>query len=127
MVILSAKELFVVINCEWDMDLVTGGTEVCRRVKVFEKRLLVQGRLCLHELIINPLQGWVFTESERVLFGFFDREVGVSASTVDVSDRMADSTSDPRLRGRVIDVVKFRIVESSTEKRDGIVTTGTEP
>ena len=124
--ILSTQEFLVVVEGIRQMYFVTGRTEICRLMEIFEERFLMQRGLGLHELIVYPLQRDVVTEGERILLRFFNREIGVTARAVDMRDRMANGAGDPRLGCRMLHVIELRIVESIAEEGDRIVAAGTE-
>ncbi len=123
-VVLAAKKFLVVVEFLRQAHFVAGRTEFLGLVKRLQKRLLVEGRLGLDELLVDPLQRAVFAEGERVVQRLFNRVIGVSAIAVHVRDRVADRAGNACVSGRVVDVVEVRLVERSAEERNGIVTTG---
>ena len=104
-----------------------GRTEFRRAVKVFHERLLVEGRLGLDKLVVDPLQQLVFAVGERVVHRLFKRVVGVAPRAIDRVDRMAYRAGDAGMRGRVVDIVVMGIVEGAAEKRHGIMAASAEP
>ena len=83
--VLAAEEFLVVVQRQRQVHLVAGRAELGRAVKVLQERLLVERRLGLDELIVDPLQQRVVAERERVVQRLFDRVVGVAARAVDVA------------------------------------------
>ena len=121
-VVLAAQKFLVVVQLERQADLVACAAELFRFVKRLQERLLVEGRFGFDELLVDPLQTSVFAERERVVQRLLDRVVRVADVAVDVGNRVADGAGDPRVSGRVADVIVVRVVEGAAEERDGIVT-----
>ena len=74
-VVLAAEELLVVVQFAGDADLVAGRAELGRLVQRLQERLLVELRLGLDELVVDPLQDRVRAERERVVQRLLDRVV----------------------------------------------------
>ena len=87
----------------------------------FRNVFLCISGFALTSVSVDPLEDGVLAGGERVVLGLLDRVVGVAAGAVDVRDRVADRAGDPRLAGRVVDVVVVRVVELAREERDGVV------
>src|ERR1051325_5609453 len=122
--ILAAQEFLIVIEFVWDADFVAGGAGIGGLVQRLQKSLFVELRLGLDHRFVEEGEEFVRAEGEWVMDRLFDGVIGVAARAVDVRDRVARGASDPGLRGGMIHVVEIRIVESATEKRNDIVTTG---
>ena len=124
-VILASQKILVLIQSKGQMDFVTSRTELRGLVKVLQESLLMKGWLGLDQLLVYPLQHRVFTECKGIVQWLLNGEVRIAPVGVDIGNCVANSTCDPSLRGWVIHVVKFRIVESPAKKRDRIVAAST--
>ncbi len=126
-VVLATHKLAVVIEFKWQMDLVAGRAEIGRLMERLQERLPMEFRFGDDELVVDPLQQRIVAEGKRVMLGLFNRVVAVAARTVDVGDRVTHGAGDARLRRRVIDIVKLRIVKSSAEERHRVVAPSAPP
>ena len=124
--ILTSQPLFVVVQRERQIHLVTRSTELRRFVQRLQERLLVKRRLGFHELIVDPLQNCVVTLRERIVNRFFDRVVSVADITVHVRDRMAHRARDPGLSSGMVQHVELRVVKRTTEEGNRVMTARTE-
>ena len=120
-VVLPAEKTVIFRQFARQVHLMANRAELCCFVKRFQKSPFMEGRLGFHQLIIDPLQKPVLTVGERIMQRFFNGVIAVAFRAVDVSDGMTRSASDSRICSGVFHVVEFWIVESTAEKRDGIV------
>ncbi len=123
--VLAAQEFLVVVQLDRDADLVANRAELCHAVERLEESLLVKIGLGLDGLVVQPLQQGVVTGGERIVLRLFDGVCSVADRAVDVGHSMADGAGDAGAGGRMVDIVKIRIVEGSAEERHGIMTAGT--
>ncbi len=91
-VVLPPQPLLVVIQFEWQIDLVTGTTELSRLVQRLEERLLVERRLGLHKLVVHPLQKLAVAFGKWIMNWLFNRVVRITLVAVDMRDGMANRT-----------------------------------
>ena len=73
----------------------------------------MERRFAFDELTVDPLQKRVGAECKRVVQGFLEREISISAGRVDVGDRVARRAGDARPRHRIVAEIVAGIVESS--------------
>ncbi len=85
-VVLSAQELFVVVQFFRQMHLMAGRAELSSLMQRLQKRLLVERRLGFDELVIDPLQNGVVASKQTVLQRLVDCEVGIPAVLFTWSD-----------------------------------------
>ena len=125
LVILAAQPL-VVIQLRRQMHLVATAAETRLPVQGFEKGFPVEGRLGLHQLLIDPLQKPVAAERERVMLRRFDGVISVAARAVDFGDGMATGAGNARTGQGIVRGAKFRIIKRAAEKGNRIVAAGTK-
>ena len=91
----------------------------------FQKRFLVERRLCLDELIADPSQVFAIALREWIVQRFLDCVVGVAPCAVDACDRVADGAGDACLGRGVGEHVKRGVVERTAEEWHRVVAAGT--
>src|SRR6266481_2497362 len=122
--VLPTKKLLIMVQVPREADLVAGRAKLGRAHEGFEKGFLVKLGLTLDQLLIDVLQQAIRAVGERVMDRLVDGIIRIAFGAVDVSDGVAGGTGDAGLRGRMIYVVKFRIVECAAEEGHDIVATG---
>jgi len=126
-VVLAAEELLVVVQLLRQGDLVARRAELRGLVERLEERLLVEVRLGLHELLVDPLQGGALARGERVVRRLLQGVPAVAEGAVDVGHGVADGAGDAGVGRLVVDVVEVRVVERPAQERDRVVAPGTPP
>ena len=123
-VMILPPQPLVIVQFRRQVHLVTRRAKLGRLVQRLEKRLLVKRRLGLHHLVVDPLQNRVVALGKRIMYRLFDRVIRIPPRVLNVGDRMTHRAGHPRLRRRVLYIVKIRIIKSPAEKRHLIVTAG---
>src|SRR4029077_13596871 len=88
--VLSAQPLFVMVYRIGNTHLVTRRAEFLGAMKWFQECLLVHCRFGFDELIVDPLQKYIFAGGEWVMHRLVDRVVGVELKPGDACTRLAD-------------------------------------
>ena len=127
-VVLAAEEFLVMVQFLGQMYFVAGRAEFGGLVRILVERLeeglLVEGRLGLHELVVDVLQNGILAGGEGIMHGLFDHIVGVAFGAVDVRDGVADGAGDAGVSGGIVYQIVFWVVELAAEERHGIVAAG---
>ena len=120
--VLSAQKLLVLVQLAGNTDLVAGGTKFRALVQRLKEGALVKFGFGFDQLIVDGLENSIRAERERIMDGFINGIVRISASAIDVSDGMARGAGDAGLRGWMFLEVVIRVIERAAEERNDIVT-----
>ena len=124
--ILTSQPIFVMVQRERQIHLMTGATKLRRFMQRLQEGFLVKRRLGFHQLIVDPLQNRIIALRKRIVNRLFDCVVCVANIAVHIRNRMAYRTRNPGLGCGMIQHVELRIIEGSAEERNRVMTACTE-
>ena len=126
-IVILPRQPLVIVERFWKKHLVTRAAEFGTAMHFrLEKCLLMERRLCFHQLPIGPRQEWRFTSSKWILRALFNNVISISTRGVHGNDgvtrRASDTGGTHRILGNVVmRIIKAGIFKGASEERHRIM------